>query len=131
MHQRAKLWDGMALALSSLCLVHCLLLPLAMTLLPLIATMIVLPESLHRVLAVLALPVSAMAIIPAWRRHHIWSALLFAAIGLLLLAIGAFAMKEGAEETVVTVAGATSLAFAHIRNWTARHHRLSAGSTDS
>ena len=48
--------DGAAIGLSALCAIHCLMLPVALTLLPVIATLPLGDESFHKALLFLVIP---------------------------------------------------------------------------
>ena len=117
--RRQRMLDGFAVTASLLCLIHCLLLPLLLIALPVLATMLVLPESFHTIAFAVAMPTSVLAMASGIARHRrLWPALL-AVVGLALLGTGAFAIDAEAAERVVTSIGAVILAVAHILNWRA------------
>ena len=114
--------DLCAAGLSTLCLIHCLALPLVASLLPLAAQPV---EShlLHQVLVVLAVPVSLRVV---------WKALpgggngLFigvASMGLALLLTAAFVEAASAYEEPITVAGGVLLGSAHLWHWVRQRGR--------
>jgi len=121
---KAAQLDGAAAALSSLCLVHCLLLPVGLGLAPVVSGLsganVHGPEWVHWALLALAAPVSVYAL---WRGmafhgdHWPWK---FAALGFALMAAGAMAHDAGPIEQVLTVMGGLIVAFAHWRNWRSR-----------
>jgi len=118
---RTKL-DAIGVGLSGLCLVHCLLLPFFIILVPTLAASVIASEWTHVVLVACALPISAFAFWNGARCHARWFPALFGATGLALMVTGIF-VPEGAheeillnEETVLTVIGATLLAIGHISN---------------
>jgi len=118
--RRQKLLDGFAVTASLLCLVHCLLLPVLLIALPVLATMLALPEAFHAAAFAVAVPTSILAMTSGRYRHQRqWPAIL-AGMGLALLGIGAFAIDSELSERVVTSIGAVTLAVAHILNWRAR-----------
>lgn len=116
--------DAVAAALSSLCLLHCLLLPLALSLAPVLIGVsgeaLHGPAWLHWALILLAAPVSIYAL---WRGVAVhgdprpWRQ---AALGFLLMACGAIAHDLGPSEQLLTVLGGLLVAHAHWRNWKAR-----------
>lgn len=115
--------DGLAAALSSLCLVHCLLLPAALVLLPAGALLSGLdhgPAWLHWLLISLAAPVSVWALWRGRARHHRGQPWLLALAGFLLMAAGAGLHERGVAEQLLTVAGGLVVALAHWLNWRAR-----------
>ncbi len=118
-------FDGTAAALSSLCLLHCLLLPLGLGLAPVLAAVpgagMHGPEWLHWALLALAAPVSVYALWRGLAAHGDPLPWRLAAAGFALMAGGAALHDTGPAEQALTVAGGLVVAFAHWRNWRARH----------
>jgi hypothetical protein len=116
--------DGAAAALSSLCLVHCLLLPLGLGLAPMISGLSddVLhgPVWVHWALLALAAPVSVYALWKGVEVHGDGRPWKLALLGFLLMAGGALSHDMGLQEQLLTVAGGLVVALAHWRNWKAR-----------
>lgn len=112
--------DAAALSLSSLCLVHCLALPLMVAALPLLGVLSE-AEWVHQILVMLAVPAAIVAI--ATTRHaqprFVFGAL--ALSGCALLVAGAFVDALHDHETLLTVLGALLLACAHIYRWRTLH----------
>lgn len=111
--------DLYAAALSTLCLIHCLALPLLATLLPLAGQFSESPL-VHRVLVLLAVPVTLWVV---WQSLPVRGARVFilaALSGLALLLVAAFSETVAAFEQPITVAGALILGMAHLGRW-ARH----------
>ncbi|MEC3910735.1 MerC domain-containing protein [Sphingobium sp. CR2-8] len=117
---RSKWLDGFALCASSLCMLHCLGLPLLFALLPAIAGRVDPGESFHLIMLALAVPTSLFALVQGWRHHHAASLLVMGVAGLALMTIGALATNSAAWETLWTLAGSLMLAGAHIANWKRR-----------
>lgn len=111
-------FDGMAIGLSGLCLIHCLALPLLLIALPNISLASHWPEEMHMIAAVLAACSCCVAILPRWpaftkqQQRKIGSCAL---MGLLCL-FGAMLIPAHLGETLVTVGGSSLLVFAHIQN---------------
>jgi hypothetical protein len=109
--------DGIAIALSGACLVHCLLLPIAAAFMPLLVPAAD-AEWVHWVFVALAVPVSVLAL-----RHRHSSARLtlglrmLAVLGLGLLALGATGWPQPRFETAITVFGGLVLASVHATNF--------------
>lgn len=108
--------DLYAAGLSTLCLLHCLALPLLVTLMPL-AALAAESELLHQILAAAAVPVSLRVV---WKslsvdgnRPFIGAAL----IGLGLLLLAAFVEAVSAYEEPITVTGGVLLCSAHLWHW--------------
>ncbi len=121
--------DATAVSLSTLCLLHCLALPLAAAALPIFGA-IAEAEWIHWGLVLLAAPIAIVAIAPAFKTPpRPWGVLTLALTGIALLVTGALAPFGEASETWFTVAGGVTLATAHILNWRragARHFHAHA-----
>ncbi|WP_347304091.1 MerC domain-containing protein [Croceibacterium sp. TMG7-5b_MA50] len=115
--------DSFAVVASVACMVHCLALPLALALLPILAETLFAGEAFHVAVLLLAVPTSAVALWGATRRPEGRACLLAGAAGLSLMALGLF-MPTDRAETAATVAGSLLLAGAHLANWRARTVRL-------
>lgn len=112
--------DGFAVCASVACMVHCLALPLLFAALPALAVRFDLGEGFHRIMLLIAVPTSSLALIGGWRRHRAFAPLVVGWVGLVLMALGvAFANRE-ALETGMTVAGSLLVAGAHVVNWRRR-----------
>lgn len=111
--------DGLAVSFSVICLLHCLLLPVSVTLLPIIG----LPLShgaFHQLLLVVVLPTSLFALGLGCRRHRSRSVAWLGGLGMGLLILAAFAVDSvwgHALEREITIAGGIILALAHIQNF--------------
>ena len=121
--------DAAGLAISGICLVHCLALPLVAVLVPAAAfgfdhdT----DHAFHWVLLGLAAPISSLAL---WRgavRTSNWRWLKLGSVGLLLMLLGVLHVFGANSEVAVTMFGVTLLAFAHVKNFLQTYHRSHAG----
>ncbi|MEO1245324.1 MAG: MerC domain-containing protein [Pseudomonadota bacterium] len=108
--------DLYAAALSTLCLIHCLALPLLATMLPLAAHFAE-SELAHRVLVLLAAPVSLWVVWKAWPIEGSGLFIGAALTGLGLLLLGAFVAAVEVYEEPITVAGSLLLGSAHLWRW--------------
>ena len=111
--------DATAVTLSGLCVVHCLALPVLAAFLPVLGQFAE-AEWIHKVLVLIAVPLSLGAALQAKPGKGRNMFLLLAGAGLLLMISAAFVHALHDFETPVTVAGALLLASAHIWRW--RHH---------
>lgn len=109
--------DQVAVALSGLCLLHCLLLPIAIVLLPFLGRF---DEShFHVQLLLLVIPVSLFALTLGYRRHADKRVLVSAGIGLALLIIGGTIVHAHygvSADRALTILGSVILAVTHYRN---------------
>lgn len=117
----ADLSERVAICASAACLAHCLLLPLALVLLPSLSVLVTVPESFHLWMIGIAVPSAFFALGLGWRRHRVAVPLVAGTAGLGLLAAGALIVGETAWEAPVTVAGSLALVAAHLGNWRLRH----------
>ena len=114
--------DRAAMFLSFLCLIHCTVLPLALSLLPAFGMM--LPKSLdspgfHILMAFVLLGVGGLAFVQGFRRHHQALPLVAGVLGTLFLFVGALnpgGLFPEITEHAITVLGTLILLFAHARN---------------
>ncbi len=116
--------DSSAAALSSLCLLHCLLLPVGLGLAPVLSGLsgdaLHGPVWLHWALLAVAAPVSVYAL---WRGIEVhgdavpWK---LAALGFALMATGALAHGLTPAEQLLSVLGGLVVAAAHWKNFRAR-----------
>lgn len=121
--RKERLWDGLAIGASTICLVHCLALPVLFLLVPTLATFLAFPESFHMMALFFAIPTSLLALAGGYRRHRWLLPAMMVAPGLLLLALGALAAPTAWAETLLTVIGALFLAVGHALNWRALGQR--------
>jgi MerC mercury resistance protein len=116
--------DRLAAGLSSLCLLHCLALPLALALLPAFADSPLgaahSPHWVHWALIAVALPFSLSALRRGYIGHGNLAPALIAGGGFALVTAGALLHGAGPSEQLLTVAGGLLVAAAHWRNWRMR-----------
>ncbi len=108
--------DLYAVGLSTLCVLHCIALPLLVSLLPAVAQAAD-SEIVHRILVIVAVPVSLQVL---WKARPLHGKRLFvgaALVGLVLLLLAAFMDALEAYEEPLTVAGGVLLASAHLWHW--------------
>ncbi len=118
--RRQRLLDGFAVTASMLCLIHCLVLPILLIALPVLATMLIVPEEFHTIAFAIAMPTSVLAMASGHARHLRVGPAMLAGAGLILLGAGAFAVDSETVERIATSIGAVTLAVAHILNWRAQ-----------
>ena len=118
--------DGAAVALSALCLVHCLALPLLVAGLPLLARFA--EGHLHAQMLVIVLPLSVLAFGLGFRRHRNFRIVTTGVLGMTLLVLGATVAHDQlglTADRAFTVVGALVLAAAHYFNSVRATHACS------
>ena len=105
--------DGSAIVLSSLCLIHCLALPLLSASLPVLGVWAE-AEWVHKAFVIAAIPFALIGL--GSRRATLPIAILIAS-GIALLLTGAFVEALHDYETQLTVVGAFLLATGHALRW--------------
>ncbi len=114
-----SLLDAGAVAISVLCALHCLALPLLLVVFPLLGATVMTDESFHAILLWVILPTSVVAVGLAWGRHHDVWVFALVGVGLVILVAAALWAHDRAPAWVdqtLSVAGGTVLAVGHIRN---------------
>ena len=109
--------DGTAVALSGLCLLHCLALPFIVGMLPFAGQLG--NDHFHLQMLLVVVPVSVIALAIGFRRHGNAAVLWGGAAGLLLLFAGATVVHDQfglLADRTVTVAAALTLAVVHFFN---------------
>lgn len=112
--------DILAISVSGLCAVHCLLTPLALILFPVLGGTVLAGEDFHQMLLWVILPTSSLALWLGCRRHKDRRVLLMGLVGLSLLLLAAFFAHEWIGEwgeRLVTVVGSAIMAAGHLRNY--------------
>jgi hypothetical protein len=112
--------DRLGMVISSACVIHCLALPLAAAMLPLLSVTLPGDEWIHKVLLGLALPVTGLALYRGWRRHHSLFPLVTGATGLSIVGLALLAQSE-ALEAFLSATGGSIVVWAHLRNWRTHH----------
>lgn len=113
--------DGFAITLSSLCLLHCLFLPILSSALPLLSIGAE-QEWIHKLLVLMAAPAAAYAAFKTLIGHRSLPIVLSLILGLSALFAGAFLAEGETAETLWTVAGAILLTIGHGLRWRAHKH---------
>ena len=117
---KRSLLDTAAVVMSGICLLHCLALPIALTMLPILNIAVLDERVFHLVMMVFILPVSVVALAIGCRQHKDLLTLVLGIVGLSTLLFTAvfghrFFGLDG--ERVVTSIGGVILALAHIQNF--------------
>jgi len=126
--RRSGLLDNAAVALSGLCLLHCLTLPVLIAILPFLGQFG--EGHFHVQMLVVVLPVSIIAFSMGFRRHRLISIVTWGIIGMMLLILGGTVAHSSfglVADRTVTICGALILACAHyFNNRFSRHRAINA-----
>ena len=109
--------DKAAVALSGLCLLHCLLLPFIIAVLPLLGQFN--EAHFHAQMLLVVLPVSLFAFVQGFRRHGNHAIIAWGTTGIAILVFGAtvaHASYGALADTLMTIAGCIVLATSHYMN---------------
>lgn len=117
---KRSLLDTAAVVMSGICMLHCLALPIALTMLPILNVAVLDEQVFHLLLLVFILPVSVVALAIGCRQHKDRLTLVLGVLGLSVLLFTAvfghdFFGING--ERIVTSMGGIVLALAHIQNY--------------
>ncbi len=118
--KRRSYLDTAAVALSSICLLHCLALPIALTAMPILNIAVLDESTFHTIMLVIILPISVIALSIGCRQHKDPLTLILGISGLLTLTIMALFGHDLVGltgERLITSAGGVILALAHIQNY--------------
>lgn len=117
--------DNAAVALSGLCLLHCLLLPFIVGALPFFGQFG--SEHFHLQMLLIVVPVSTVALALGFRKHRSVRIFAWGIVGMLLLLVGATIAHNRLGVTadrLFTIGGALTLAVTHYyNNRLSRRHR--------
>lgn len=118
--KRRSYLDTAAIALSGICLLHCLALPIALTALPIFNIALLDEATFHAILLIFILPISVIALSIGCRQHKDTLTLILGLVGLGILTVMAFFGHDLVGltgERVGTSIGGVILALAHIQNF--------------
>lgn len=113
--------DKAAIGLSLVCVIHCLLTPVAIAMIPALGATFLEDESFHYAVLFLVLPTSLFALSLGCRKHGHFKILMTGLLGLFVLFLVPLLGEEATGELgekILTVVGAAIIAYAHVRNFT-------------
>jgi hypothetical protein len=123
--QISRHFDQIAIALSAICIVHCLAVPLLIAGLPIAALSFGNSEHFHGVMLWLVVPTSVFGFSLGYRIHRQSGLVLLGAVGVAILAVAGLwghGAWSSALEVTVSVVGSLLLASAHWLNFRAVRH---------
>ena len=115
-----KSLDGIGIGLSTICAIHCLCLPVVITLLPLIGLEFLAQESFELGMISVIFATATLAYLRGIRKHGRWPVLTVLLLGAISLLILAHDISESWEPWIVTLGGAM-LILGHWLNWQWSH----------
>ncbi|MEX0940974.1 MAG: MerC domain-containing protein [Pseudomonadales bacterium] len=119
-HHHTTRLDGFAVILSGTCMLHCLALPLMVTLFPIVQGSLLDEKFFHLIMLFLILPTSMLALTIGCRKHKDAVTIALGGTGLLILTLTALfghVWFGFTGERIITSIGGVILASAHIRNF--------------
>ena len=120
--------DKFAIALSGVCIVHCLISPIIITLLPIFALNSMVEDILfHQLMLWIVLPTSCIALFIGCRKHREILIAITGIVGMLILIIVAFFghdLFNSSYEKIMTIVGGLVLAISHTLNYQACQKRI-------
>jgi hypothetical protein len=120
--------DKLAIGLSMICVVHCLVLPMLLILVPPFSGLFALDDEMfHQWMLYAVLPISIAALMIGHFHHCSYEVFLVGSIGLSLIILSATLSHDVLGETgevVLSILGSMIIAYGHFRNYqlsSARH----------
>ena len=114
------LMDRAAIGLSALCAIHCLALPVALVLLPSIASLPIADEHFHLSLVFVVIPTSVCALTLGCRRHGHMRVVVWGLSGISVLGFAAIFghdLLNATSERILTLIGAAFVVIGHVQNF--------------
>ncbi len=118
-HRYRAHWDGLAVLLSGICLVHCLAVPLIVGLFPLLGAGVLGHQQFHQALLYLVLPTSIIGLWLGYRRHYKYYIAVIGVAGvasLVALTLLAHDVVDSGTEIIIASTGGIIVALSHILN---------------
>lgn len=112
--------DGIAVAMSVACILHCLLAPVLIILFPILGSSLFADHHFHALLLLFIIPTSLLALYLGCRQHGDGSVLWLGIGGICILTVAALLGPEtlgGYGEKLVTGVGGLVLAAGHVQNF--------------
>jgi EamA domain-containing membrane protein RarD len=112
--------DKMAIGLSMICTVHCLLLPIVLVILPTLSASIFGDEGFHQWLLIAVIPISVFALSMGCKSHKKLSVITTGLLGLAILTLAAFFGHDllgELGEVMASLFGVLLIINSHLRNY--------------
>ena len=113
-------WDSIGVGTSALCVVHCVLTPVALSFAPALSQFLPGDTQVHRILVVLVVSFGLLAFVPGYRKHRKAIVFLPMLAGVWSIGLGSFggASLGPLAEKCLTILGSTLVITAHGLNRT-------------
>ena len=113
-------WDTIGVGASTLCLIHCVLTPIALAFAPVLSEFLPGDTFVHRVIIVVVVAIGLFAFVPGYRKHRKWIVFLPMVVGVWAIGLGAFggSFMGPLAEKCITILGSTLVITAHGLNRT-------------
>ena len=112
--------DKTAIAISTLCALHCLFTPLLVVMVPSLSTSLLAGELFHKLLVLVVVPLSVFSLFLGCQHHNRHRVLLVGALGIAVLVMTAIwgeSLPSHDYEVILTLIGSLIVASAHILNF--------------
>ena len=126
-NNRTKNLDSISIWLSSICLIHCLTLPLITISIPLFGNYM--ESHFHSLMLFIVIPVSIVALARGYKNHKniiIFIAGFFGVISITFGATYIHHMSNSSSDTLITISGSVILALAHFFNNRSSHYHAAS-----
>ena len=114
-----RIFDTIGFTISSTCVLHCLLAPVTVILLPVFGLTVSQEEVLHEIFLYLIVPSAFIAITMGCRKHRDYSVAILASLGIILLVYAVITHDTNTEQVVklITLFGSALVVISHVRNF--------------
>lgn len=115
-----QLSDKFAMGLSMLCVIHCLVLPFLLVLLPSLGSLQLADEAFHKWMLAAVIPISIYALTMGCKKHQHYRLLLWGISGIVIMVLAVLIGHDiagEAGEKVLTLLGAMLIVVAHLGNF--------------
>jgi hypothetical protein len=113
--------DKLAIGFSMVCVVHCLVLPILLILLPPFSGLFALDDEMfHQWMLYAVLPISIAALIMGYLHHRSFKVFVVGSIGLVLIILSTTLGHDvlgDTGEVVISILGSMIIAYGHFRNY--------------
>ena len=120
-----KTFDRVAISASTVCMLHCLVTPVLLVVVPVVSSSFLSDELFHRVLVAFVMPISFIALFLGCQRHRDRTVLMLGSLGLFFLVLVALVGHElfgEMGEKIGTMISGAILVSGHIRNYRLCRH---------